>query len=149
MGGVIWRWKDSISLAQFIVGGCEGPVSTWLEDNSCNLCEDHPEDVLHCLWLCDYTKCVWLSDQTFSFPHTKVFRSFGDLVSFILFDTSINTAALFSMVAWSIWTRRGKLRVKQQVWDVGDMVKKTKELLQEFQDVQRPSTRSVVPREVV
>ncbi|XP_075665470.1 uncharacterized protein LOC142635149 [Castanea sativa] len=106
-----------------------------LPDNSCNLCEDHLEDVLHCLWLCDYAKCVWLSDQTFSFPCSRVFRSFGDLVSFILTKTSSNTAALFSMIAWSIWTRCNKLQVKQQVWDVGYTVKKAKELLQEFRDV--------------
>ena len=33
-----------------------------LLDNSCALCVDHPEDVLHCLWLCDYAKCIWLSE---------------------------------------------------------------------------------------
>ncbi|XP_050259214.1 uncharacterized protein LOC126704240 [Quercus robur] len=89
------------------------------------------------------------TDQTLSFPRSKVFRSFGDLVSFILTDTTSNIAALFSMVAWSIWTRRNKLGAKEQVWDMGDTVRKAKELLQEFRDVQRSSTRPVVPREVV
>ena len=65
-----------------------------------------------------------------------MFRSFSDLVSFILVETSSNDAALFSMIAWSIWTRCNKLRVKQPVWDVGDTIKKAKELLQEFHDVQ-------------
>lgn len=83
------------------------------------------------------------SDLQFSM--FKSFMSFGDLVSFILTKTSSNTAALFSMVAWSIWACRNKLQVKQQVWDVGDTVKKAKELLQEFKDVQHPSTRSLVP----
>ena len=33
-----------------------------LLDKSCALCVDHLEDVLHCLWLCDYAKCIWLSE---------------------------------------------------------------------------------------
>ena len=70
-------------------------------------------------------------------------------MSFILAKTSSNDAALFSMIAWSIWTRRNKLRVKQPVWDVGDTIKKAKELLQEFHDVQQPSTRMPRPREEV
>ena len=57
-----------------------------LPDNSSSLCEEHLEDVLHCLWLCDHAKCVWLSDPTFSFPCARVFRSFGDLVYFILIE---------------------------------------------------------------
>lgn len=120
-----------------------------LSDSSCSLCEDHPEDVLHCLWLCDYAKCVWFSNQTFCLPRTRVFRSFGDLANFILTETSSNSTTLFSMVAWSIWTRRNKLRAKQQVWDVSDTIKNAKDLLQEFRDVQSLSLRPLVQREVV
>ena len=78
---------------------CTGYI---LSESSCALCKDHPEDMLHCLWLCDYAKCIWLSNQTFTFPRKQVFGSFGDLVSFILVETSSNTVALFSMIAWSI-----------------------------------------------
>ncbi|KAK7834714.1 hypothetical protein CFP56_024174 [Quercus suber] len=39
----------------------------------------------------------------------------------VLADASPATAALFSMVAWSIWIRRNKLREKQnEFWDVKD-----------------------------
>ena len=37
-----------------------------LPDQFCNLCKDHPEDSIHCLWLCDGAKSIWLSDPTFS-----------------------------------------------------------------------------------
>nr|POE58417.1 protein disulfide isomerase-like 1-6 [Quercus suber] len=58
----------------------------------------------------------------------------------VLVDSSLATTALFSMVAWSIWIRRNKIREKQQVWGVGDTVQQAQELLQEFWDVQgRPS----------
>ena len=117
-----------------------------LLDNSCGLYEEFLEDVIHCLWLCDHVKCIWLSDQTFHYPRTRNFRSFGDLVSFVLSECSSSTAVLFSMVAWCIWTRRNKLRERQPVWDVGETVKRAKELLQEFTDVQDFLVRSAIPR---
>ncbi|KAK7822083.1 hypothetical protein CFP56_037026 [Quercus suber] len=82
------------------------------------------------------------SDGSYSFgpPRSKIFRSFGDLASAVLAVASPATAALFSMVAWSIWIRRNKLREKQTVWDVGETVQRARELLQEFWDVaERPS----------
>ena len=61
-------------------------------------------------------------------------------------DASPVTAALFSMVAWSIWIRHNKLREKQNVWGVGEMVQRARELLQEFWDVKDCPTRSRVMR---
>lgn len=84
-----------------------------LVDGTCNLCEDHPEDAMHCLWMCDHVKCIWLSDPTFNFPKARRFNSFCDLVSFVLSEVTSSTAALFAMVAWCIWVRRNKLREGQ------------------------------------
>ena len=39
--------------------------------------------------------------------------------------------------------------MKQPIWDVGDTVKKAKELLQEFRDMQRPCAKLSCPRDVV
>ncbi|KAK7838403.1 hypothetical protein CFP56_019859 [Quercus suber] len=75
-----------------------------------------------------------------------MFKSFGDLVSTVLADSSLATAALFSMVAWSIWIRRNKIREKQQVWGVGDTVQRARELLQEFWDVQGCPSRPLARR---
>nr|POF00498.1 putative ribonuclease h protein [Quercus suber] len=103
-----------------------------LPENICSLCEEHIEDTILCLWLCDRVKCIWFSDSKFSPPRSKIFRSFGDLASAVLADASPATTALFLMVAWSIWIRRNKLREKQTVWDVGETVQRARELLQEF-----------------
>nr|XP_023916941.1 uncharacterized protein LOC112028476 [Quercus suber] len=62
-------------------------------------------------------------------------------------ELSSSTAVLFSMVAWCIWTRRNKLRERQSVWDVGVTVKRARELLQEFNDVQDTPTRLTIPQE--
>ena len=71
-------------------------------DKVCSLCEEHPEDTIHCLWLCDAVTGIWLMDPSFSLHRTKTFRSFGELTSAVLTDSSPATAALFSMVAWSL-----------------------------------------------
>ena len=93
-----------------------------LPDKFCNLCKEHLEDTIHCLWLCDGVKGIWLSNPVFSSLRSKVFKSLGDLVEAVLAETSPNVVALFSMVAWCIWVRRNKLREKQPVWGVGETV---------------------------
>ena len=70
-----------------------------LPDNICSLCEEHTEDTIHCLWLCDRVKCIWLSESSFCPFRPKIFRNFGDLVSAVLANASPAIAALFSMVA--------------------------------------------------
>lgn len=77
-----------------------------LNDNLCNLCDEHQKDAIHCLWLCDHVKHIWLSDSMFSFLRTKNFRLFNELVTYALSTTSLGTTTLFSMVAWCIWNRR-------------------------------------------
>nr|XP_023918102.1 uncharacterized protein LOC112029645 [Quercus suber] len=103
-----------------------------LVNGTCNLCEDHPKDAMHCLWICDHGKCIWLSDPTFNFPRARHFNNFCDLVSFVLSEVTSSTAALFAKVAWCIWGRRNKLRKGQQVWDVGETIQRAQDLLQEF-----------------
>nr|POE71286.1 putative mitochondrial protein [Quercus suber] len=98
--------------------------------------------------MCDHVKCIWFSDPPFNFPRARRFHRFSDLVSFVLSETTPNTAALFSLVAWCIWVRRNKIREGQQVWDVGDIVKRARDLLQEFRDVNTHQYRSATIRAV-
>ena len=84
-----------------------------LHDKLCSLCEEHPEDTIpedtiHCLWLCDRVRCIWLSNPIFSLPRSKIFRIFGDLVSAVL----PTHAQILLLCAWCIWIRRNKLREK-------------------------------------
>ena len=133
----IWRLKLPNKVKHFLWRALNESLPTKfnlcarhvLPDNNCGLCEEFPEDVIHCLWLCDHAKSIWLSDQTFYYPRTRNFRCFGDLVSFVLLELSSGTVMLFSIVAWFIWTRRNRLRERQPVWDVGETVKRARELL--------------------
>ena len=141
----IWRLKVPNKVKHFLWRASNESLPTKfnlyarhiLPDNNCGLCEEFPEDVIHCLWLCDHVKSIWLSDQTLLYPRTRKFRCFGDLVSFVLSKLSSGTTA---------WTRRNRLRERQPVWDVSETMKRARELLQEFNDVQDIPTRSVIPQ---
>lgn len=43
-----------------------------LLDATCSLCEDHQENTLHALWLCDQAQAVWKSKFSLSLVTTKV-----------------------------------------------------------------------------
>ena len=49
-------------------------------DNTCDYCGDHAESILHCLWLCDQSHSVWLSDPGFCFLVQKKCRSFLEIL---------------------------------------------------------------------
>lgn len=85
-----------------------------LNDNLCNLCDEHLEDAIHYLRLCDHVKQIWLLDSMFSFLRTKNSRRFNELVTYALSTASLGTTTLFPMVAWCIWNKRNKIREKQQ-----------------------------------
>lgn len=38
-----------------------------LVDDTCDRCDDFPETILHCLWLCDKARSVWWFDPSFQF----------------------------------------------------------------------------------
>ena len=73
-----------------------------LLDNNCGLCEEFQKTSFTTYGFVTMPRVFWFSDQTFYFPCTRNFRCFGDLVSFVLSELSLGTAALFSAVAWCI-----------------------------------------------
>ena len=42
----------------------------------CEQCRESNEDSIHALWFCDSVKAIWMSDQRFSFLHSKRFSTF-------------------------------------------------------------------------
>ena len=82
-------------------------------DETCDQCGDHPEDILHCLWLCDEARTIWRSDPGFQFLHRKNCRSFFDLVTVLLTEGSGYRISLFAKIASCIWQRHNRLRERQ------------------------------------
>ena len=53
------------------------------------------------------------------------------------------------MIAWAIWECRNRLREHQSVWDVGVVVDRASELLQDFHNVHKKYSRMSLPNEIV
>ena len=76
---------------------------------------------MHALWLCDHVKSVWKFEVGLSVYYKKQYRSFMDLFEVVLERGSVFHVAWFSMVAWSLWQRRNKLREKQPTWPLHEI----------------------------
>ena len=78
---------------------------------------------MHASWLCDHVKLVWKFEVGFFVYYKKQYRSFMDLFEVVLKRGSVFHVAWFSMVAWSLWQRRNKLREKQPTWPLHEIYK--------------------------
>ena len=76
-------------------------------------CRDHDDLIMHCLWLCDQARSVWMSDLGFLFLTQKKFRSFLEVLESLFSAGSIFRCAQFAMTAWCLWERQNRLRVHQ------------------------------------
>lgn len=71
-------------------------------DETCSLCDEQQESVMHVLWLCDQAKAVWKSVPSFTRMYQTGYRSFIDLLEVVLDHGSAFKVALFSTIAWSL-----------------------------------------------
>ena len=110
----------------------------------CELYCESNEDSLHALWLCDTVKAIWMSDQSFSFMHSKNFSSFADALLFLRKEASPRLVEHFVMVVWCIWERRNRVRLRQQAWGIGEVCWHASDLLKEFHDVHKKVPQMVV-----
>ena len=111
-----------------------------LED-TCELCGDYQETTLHSLWLREQAQAVWKSDITFTQYYRKGFRTFFDLLKEVLRKGLKYQVALFSTMAWCLWQRRNRMRMKQSVWPLHEVDDRAKGLVLEFFDDNKPEAR--------
>ena len=69
----------------------------------CDGCGEHTELIVHCLWLCDQVRSVWMSLQDFRSLVHKKFRTFYELLEEVFSTGSNRKVALFVTVAWCLW----------------------------------------------
>ena len=75
---------------------------------------------------------VWKSDITFTQYYRKGFRTFFDLLEEVLRKGSKYHVALFSTMAWCLWQRCNRMRMKQSVWPLHEVGDRAKGLVLEF-----------------
>lgn len=68
-------------------------------DETCGLCDDHQETLLHSLWLCDHAQFVWKLDSDFAPLYQKQYTKFEDLVVEMMLRGFAYRVAFFSTVA--------------------------------------------------
>ena len=112
-------------------------------DETCSLCNEHQETILHALWLCDHAKAVWKSVLCFAKLYQGNFRSIMDIVEAVMEQGPALIVALFSTIAWSLWERRNRIRENQPSWPLHEIGNRTKELVVEFFDTHEQDPRSV------
>ena len=71
-------------------------------DDTCDDCGEHVESILYCLWLCDQSRSVWLSNLGFFFLVQKKCRSFVEILKTLFNKGSAYRCVLFAMVAWCL-----------------------------------------------
>ena len=71
-------------------------------DDTCDDCRDHVESIMHCLWLCDQSRSVWLSDPGFDSLAQKKCKFFVEILEALFNEGSAYRCALFATVAWGL-----------------------------------------------
>ena len=103
----IWKIKTPNKIHHFIWRAAKDSLPTKQNlkvkhislDDTCAMCDDHPESLLHCLWLCPHAQSVWRSEITFANLYTRKHRSFFDLLDDVIQNSSGYHVALFSTIA--------------------------------------------------
>ena len=101
-------------------------------DEVCDGCGDHTKSILHCLWLCDQARSIWMSDTGFSFLVQKDCRSFFEVLEILFSKGSGYRIALFATVAWCLWQRRNRMQEQLSSWQLHEIRDRARELMAEF-----------------
>ena len=89
----IWRIKDSLPTKENL------HKRHILLDVTCSLCDDHQENIMHALWLCDQAKAVWKSEVSFAVMYKTQFQAFMGL-----FETVLGRGLVFHVACFSTIT---------------------------------------------
>lgn len=109
--GLVWKkiWKVQVpnKIRHFIWCAAKDSLATKRNLQArhipigevCDGCGDQTESILHCFWLCDQARSVWMSNLGFSFLVQTKCRTFFELLKVIFSAGSSFRIALFAM-AW-------------------------------------------------
>jgi hypothetical protein len=120
-----------------------------LDDPVCITCNSEPETIIHILWLCSTSQNVWQS-VLWSHKLTRdTYSDFQELLLNCVQNLTLPELQLFAMLSWSLWYRRNCVRLNKPVEAITSLLPRTKELLQEYIQVQEspsPTQKQVIPQ---
>ena len=99
----IWKLKVPKKVCHFLWRAAKDSLPTKLNlrlwhiplDDTCEGCNDQSESLLHCLWLCDQARFVWISDLGFVFLTQKMCRSFLEVLESLFSVGSVSGVLSF------------------------------------------------------
>nr|POE71728.1 aminopeptidase m1 [Quercus suber] len=98
------------------------------------MCNLEAEDGYHALWDCPELSAIWEVDSLWLFYRSKKFSNFYELAHFVL-ENGWNLE-LFTVIAWTIWSRRNLLRTSSKAYPLSQVLSSAKQMLHDFTQVQ-------------
>lgn len=137
----VWRLKVPNKVKVFLWRACSGAFPTKVvlhkrkivEDKLRDQCLVEVEDEVRAIWSCDCIREVWETPFATTRMTNPRMNSMCDLVSFILEET--RELEKFAMVAWAVWQRCNKVRLKEDTIPLNKIYKAALSLLREFQQM--------------
>ena len=134
-----WKkiWKATVpgKIKQFLWKACSNALPTLenlkkrrvVNDDTCFQCSLKAESSLHALWECEVFRQVW--DTDFSWINRQIMAtgSFENLLE-VVYEKP-HQLEVFAVMAWFLWMRRNKLRVKEDVIPLNQVVLEAKRFL--------------------
>ena len=77
-----------------------------LSFNSCPVCQDEADTILHILWDCPYTRSTWFKSPLHKFSNPLRVSVWSDVVEEVLREQCKHTIEIFFTLAWMIWGHR-------------------------------------------
>ena len=105
-----------------------------LQEEICDHCKAHSEDVGHALWLCPCLNEVWEADTGWNFKNTGRWDDFQKLILHV--DEIKLDLDLLAMIVWLLWHRRNQIRVGNVATSLGQIVASARQQLQDYNRVQ-------------
>ena len=105
-----------------------------LQEEICDHCKAHSEDVVHALWLCPCLNEVWEADTGWNFRNTGCWDDFQKLILHV--DEIELDLDLLAMIVWILWHRRNQIRVGNVATSLGQIVASARQQLQDYNRVQ-------------
>ena len=136
----LWQLRVPNKIKMFVWKACNDALPTMdnlyrqhiAHSDRCNLCQKHPEDVVHVLWPCKDILSAWLSLEWFhqAVPVQPV--CIRELLSRFMHCQDEYRVEIFVITAWSIWNRRNALHFGRSALPMDQICNNAGNFLQEF-----------------
>lgn len=134
-----WKkvWKANVpgKVKQFLWKACTNALPKMenlkkrriLDDDTCHQCSSKAESCLQALWDCEGLRQVWDVDFNWINRHHASNGTFENLVEIVLEKPHL--LELFVVLSWFLWSRRNKLRLKEEIIPLNRVVLEAKRFL--------------------